>query len=222
MLCSKPSCFRHTSPSSSRSRASTPSRTWGAGPDAGPGGPGQPWAWDAAPLARLTAHPGDYIWALSGPGGPRPRPCLLPPAHRQAWGGAPPQSSGPSMAMCPPGRQGPGPTGRERGKIPSEPWRSQPLLPMGQRPTPQRKVRLHPPHRQRGGLSLKGHEPTTPTPTTRPCWLQSTSREGASPEGPQAGSAHLQPPSSSIITHRPGRGSERASYPPQITQPGAE
>lgn len=177
MLCSKCSCFQHTSPSSSRSRASPPSRTWGAGPDAGPGGPGQSWARDAAPLARLTAHPGDYIWALSGPGGPRPRPACFP-RHTGRHGAGPPEGSGPSMAMCPPGRQGPGPTGRERGKIPSEPWRSQPLLPMGQRPTPQRKVCLHPPHRRRGGLSLKGHEPPPPP---RPAG-----------SGPLLGRGHLQ------------------------------
>ena len=115
MLCSKPSCFQHTSPSSSRSRASTPSGTWGAGPDAGPGGPGQPWAWDAAPLARLTAHPGDYIWALSGPGGPRPRPCLLPPAHRQAWGGAP-RELGPIHGHVPSWTPGPRANGEGEGE----------------------------------------------------------------------------------------------------------
>ena len=154
----------------------------------------------------------------------RSPPPALPasPSTQTGMGRGPPPELGPIHGHVPSWTPGPRANGEGGGKIPSEPWRSQPLLPMGQRPTPQRKVRLHPPHRQRGGLSLKGHEPTTPTPTTRPCWLQSTSREGASPEGPQAGSAHLQPPSSSIITHRPGRGSERASYPPQITQPGAE
>lgn len=134
------------------------SRTWGLGLMLGLGA-SQPWAWDTAPqpAAGLTAHPSDYIWALSGPCGPRPRPCCFP--GTQADTGRGPGAPGPSMAMCPPGCQGPGPRGR--GKIPSERPRASLSFPWDQRPTPQRKVCLHPPWRPRSSLPLKGHEPLT-------------------------------------------------------------
>ena len=185
-------------------RASPPSRTWGLGLMLGLGA-SQPWAWDTAPRpAGLTAHPSDYIWALSGPCGPRPRPCCFPGTRADTGRG--PGAPSPSMAMCPPGCQGPGPRGW--GKIPSERPRASLSFPWDQRPTPQRKVCLHPPWRRRSSLPLKGHEPLTgPGPLPGRGHLHRAPRPGLLTFGVSA------------VTHRPGWGSEGVSYPPKVTKP---
>lgn len=177
--------------------ASPPSRAWGLGLMPGLGH--SPTA--GRPAAGLTAHPSDYIWALSGPCGPRPRPCCFP--GTQADTGRGPGAPGPSMAMCPPGCQGPGPRGR--GKIPSERPRASLSFPWDQRQTPQRKVCLHPPWRLRRSLPLKGHEPLTGS-------------------GPLPGRGHLhrapRPSLAAVASqHGQGWGSEGVCYPPEVTTP---
>lgn len=149
-------------------------------------GAGQSRAWDTAPQSGSLLQPSDYIWALSGPCGLRPRPAGFPGTQAGTRRSLP-------MAMCPPGCQGQGLRGR--GKIPSETQR-QPLLPRDQRTTPQRKVCLCPPWRLRSSLPLKGHVLLTGSgrsqgggiPGGPQGWAQTAPR-------PQLGSAHLQPPS---------------------------
>ena len=149
-----------------------------------------------SPPPALPASPG----TRAGMGGAPPRarahpwPCALLDARAQGQGGG----RGGRFLQSP------------KGASLSSPWdRDQHLREKYASTLP-----ADPPCRQRSRLSLKRHEPTPPCPAG--------SREGASPDGPQAGPAHLQSPSRSITTHWPGRGSERASYPPQVTQPGTQ
>lgn len=129
--------------------------------------------WVTGPGTQLTAHPSDYIWTLSGPCGPRPRPCLLPRHTGRRWAG--PRSSGPSMAMCPPGCQARGRGGGAR------------FLQRGPEPASA-------PHGTRDAASEKSTPPSSALKEKRPPlkgarhprWPRPTSWDRVSPEGPQA------------------------------------